>query len=58
MEYKKQDIKLARRFLKRYQKKIYDAREKTVKNARDKYLLKRARDSGKIMNWAKQKRIN
>lgn len=58
MQYKKQDIKLARGFLKRYQKKIYDAREKTVKNSRDKYLLKKVRNSAKIMNWAKQKGIN
>lgn len=55
MEYTKQQMKLARRFLRRYQKKIYDAREKTVKDSRDKYLLKRARYSVKILNHARQK---
>jgi hypothetical protein len=57
MQYNKQDIKLARRFLKRYQRKIYDAREKTGKDVKDRYLLKRARYSIKILKWAKQKRI-
>jgi hypothetical protein len=55
MEYTKQQIKLARRFFRRYKKKIYDAREKTVKDSRDKYLIKRARFSIKIVNWARQK---
>jgi hypothetical protein len=55
MEYTKQQMKLARRFLRRYQKKIYDAREKTAKDSRDKYLLKRAKHSAKIVNWARQK---
>jgi hypothetical protein len=56
MQYNKQDIKLARRFLKTYQKKIYDARE-TGKDSKDKYLPKRARYSIKILNWAEQKGI-
>jgi hypothetical protein len=53
----KKQIKMARRFWKRNHIKILRAREKINKNSKDRYLLKRARWSLKILNWAKQKQL-
>jgi hypothetical protein len=57
MQFNKKQIKMARRFWLRNKIKIYRAREKENKNARDRYLLKRARWSAKILSWATQKKL-
>ena len=58
MEYTKQQIKLARRFLRRYKTRNPKRYMMPGKKRRDKYLIKRARYSLKIVNWAKQKGLN